>query len=180
MVVQCLEFRGELEVGFVEAEVAVAQRWFRQRREVVGVEAVEVFRRPLGAFVDPVAHDLEVRPTHVQRLGVLLDPLDLRRRLRVAAELERHQDLVEPPAGVRIVDGGRGLGRGEGGQGREVEVGTVPEIGDDRTEHRELLVGGAAVDVDGAEEALRHRFHQRRGDEEGHQGEGSGARSLGR
>ena len=46
----------------------------------------------------------------------------------------------------------RDLGRVQRGHRREVEVGPLPQVGDERPQDCELLVGGAAVDIDGAEE----------------------------
>ncbi len=167
-VVECLESGGQLEVGLVDAEVAVAQRRFRQRGQVLGVEAVEVLRRPRGALLDPVAHDLEVRPADLQRPRVLLHPLHLGRGLRVPAQLEGDEQLVEPAPGGGIGDRGGGAGGVEAREGHEVEVGALPEGGGDRPEHGELLVGGAAVDVDRPEEARGHGLDQLGRDEEGH------------
>ncbi len=104
----------------------------------------------------------------LERRRVLLHPVDLGRRLRVAAQLEGDEQLVEPTPGAGIGDRGGGPGGVEAREGLEVEVGPLPQVGDDRTEHRELLVGGTAVDVDSTEEAPGHGFDQLGRNEEGH------------
>ena len=43
----------------------------------------------------------------------------------------------------------------------EIEIGTAPVAADDRRDHRALLVGRAAVDVDHAEEHPGGRYHHR-------------------
>ena len=109
-----------------------------------------------------------MRTADVQGVRVLLDARDLRLRLGVAAELERDQHLVESAAGVRVFDGGGRFSRAEWCERGEVEIGALPEVGDDGPQHRELLVGGTAVDVDGAEQRPGHRLDEFGGDEERH------------
>ena len=92
------------------------------------------------------------RARRARSLRVLLDPLDLRGRLGVAAELERDQQLVEPPAAPGSVMRAAASSGPSGTRG-QVEVGALPEVRDDRTQHGELLVGRAAVDVDRAQRA---------------------------
>ena len=67
-----------------------------------------------------------------------------------------------------VFDGVGGCVRAQRCERSEVEVGALPEEGDDGPQHRELFVGGTAVDVDRAEQRARDRFDELGGDEEGH------------
>ena len=77
----------------------------------------------------------------------------------MTAELERHHQLLEPPPRIRVGHDGRSVVGAQGCERVELEIRPLPEVGDDGAQHRGLLVGGAAIDVDCAEQRARHRPH---------------------
>ena len=150
----------QVEVGLLDREVLLAQRRFGQGVELLAVEPVEVGGGAFDTAVDPVPGDLELGALEPQLLGVLLDPLDLRRRLGVAAQLQGDHQLPEPSARAGVGHSNCGVVRTERNDRRQVEVGALPEVRDHGAEYRQLLVGGAAVDVDRAQQRARDRLDQ--------------------
>jgi hypothetical protein len=76
----------------------------------------------------------------------------------MATELEGHQHLAKAKSSLGPYQRGGGTARAERSHVAEVEVGSLPEIRDDRAEDGELLVGRAAIDIDPTEETGDERL----------------------
>ena len=85
-----------------------------------------------GAFV--VALPDMASETHAASGRALLGAFHLRGRLRVPAELERHDHLAEPQARLVLGDPAGELARPQRRHRIQVEVGSLPQVRDERLE----------------------------------------------
>ena len=78
-VVQRFEPLRELEIGFLDPEVVVAERRLGELGEALGVEPVEVLGRTRASLRRPIAVRSRLVPSKPNSRRVVLDALDLRR-----------------------------------------------------------------------------------------------------
>ena len=152
----------------LSGRVLPAQGGLLVRRRQRSEAAHPVLHGCSSAGGDPVTADLQICAVQVECRRIGLRPLDLGGGEGMPGELEGHQDQMEPPTGCLIEHRHRHLRRAEWPESSLPEVAALPEVIDHGPEDRQLLVGGASLDIDRSQETPGDGLDQLRRDKVRH------------